>query len=172
MWLLLITSPMTGLRRISDNTAAFRPWMRKHLVLAESELWAWGLACPSALPNIELASLPRWGKISLQNSILLFLSKKNPNINRERKWLQLPFQRWYVMRLFGVFSQQIPDVRVGQRMEMPNSTRNSHTERVTHPLLVLGEQFFVEMQPKLQDDSEMSYQECQGKLWSLLQLKK
>lgn len=68
-------------------------------------------------------------------------------------------------------SQQIPDMRGCEWMEMSNSSRNSHTEGVTHPPLVLGEKFFVEMQPELQDDLEMSYQECQANLWSLLQLK-
>lgn len=61
-WLLLIMPLMTSLRRISDNIAAFKPWMRNPLVLAESELPAWGLACPSSEPNIEPMPLPRWGK--------------------------------------------------------------------------------------------------------------
>jgi len=42
---------------------------------------------------------------------------------------------------------------------------------VIHPPLVLGEKFFVVTQSELQDDLGMSYQECQGNLWSLLQLK-
>lgn len=56
-------------------------------------------------------------------------------------------------------------------MDMSNSSRNSHMEGVTHPPLALGGKFFVEMQPELQDDLEMSYQACQNNLWSLLQLK-
>lgn len=45
-------------------------------------------------------------------------------------------------------------------------------EVVTHPPVVLGEKFFVQMKPELQDDLEISYQECQGNLWSVLQLEK
>lgn len=64
------------------------------------------------------------------------------------------------MRIFVFLSQQIPDVRGFQQIEMSNSSRNSHTEGVTHLPLVLGEKFFVEMQPELQDDLDMSCQEC------------
>lgn len=55
MRLLLIMPLMTSLRKISDNTVAFKALMRNHLVLAESELPAY----PSPVPNVELMPLPR-----------------------------------------------------------------------------------------------------------------
>lgn len=38
---------------ISENTAAFKPWMNNHLVLGESKLPVWGPPCPLLEPNIE-----------------------------------------------------------------------------------------------------------------------